>query len=84
MAKRFHVSQTIAAPAARVWALLADASSYPDWNPSIVSITGVISKGARIAVVSTINPKRTFTLTVTEMTEPTRMVWSDSMPLRLF
>jgi hypothetical protein len=30
------------------------------------------------------DPKRTFTLKVTEMTAPTRMVWSNGMPLGLF
>ena len=64
--------------------LLTDASSYRDWNPSIVSLDGEITPGGKIALVSTVNPKRTFKLKVTEMTTPTRMVWSDGMPLGLF
>jgi uncharacterized protein YndB with AHSA1/START domain len=84
MAKRFHVSRAIAAPAERVWALLTDASSYRDWNPSVVSLDGAITPGGTIALVSTVNPKRTFKLKVTEMTAPTRMVWSDGMPFGLF
>lgn len=40
MAKRFHVERRIAAPPERVWSLLTDAASYPDWNPSIFSIEG--------------------------------------------
>lgn len=84
MAKRFHVSRTIAAPAERVWALLTDAASYHDWNPSIVSLGGAIIPGGTVELVSTVDPKRTFTLKVTEMTAPTRMVWSNGMPLGLF
>ena len=64
--------------------LLTDASSYRDWNPSIVSLDGEITPGGKIALVSTVNPKRTFKLKVTEMTTPTRMIWSDGMPLGLF
>lgn len=84
MAKRYHVSRTIAAPAERVWALLTDASTYRDWNPSVVSLDGPITPGGTIALISTVNPKRTFKLKVTEMTAPTRMIWSDGMPLGLF
>lgn len=45
---------------------------------------GPITEGGTISLVSTVNPKRTFRLEVTEMTAPTRMVWSDGMPLGLF
>jgi len=84
MAKRYHVSRSIAAPADRVWALLTDAAGYRDWNPTIVSLEGRISAGETIALVSTVNPKRTFKLEVTETTAPSRMVWSSGMPLGLF
>jgi uncharacterized protein YndB with AHSA1/START domain len=84
MAKRYHVSRRIDAPVERVWALLADASSYPAWNRAVVSIEGPITEGATISLVSIVNPKRAFKLKVTEMTPPVRMVWSDGMPLGLF
>ena len=35
-------------------------------------------------LVSTVNPKRAFSLTVNTMDEPSLMVWSDGMPLGLF
>jgi uncharacterized protein YndB with AHSA1/START domain len=82
--KRFHVARTIAAPADRVWALLTDAAGYCDWNKAVVSIEGTIALGNTIKVVSVVNPKRTFSLKVTEMVAPSRMVWSDGMPLGLF
>lgn len=40
----------IAAPPARVWAVLADTRRYPDWNPLIASIAGPLRTGAVIEV----------------------------------
>ncbi|MDJ0791991.1 MAG: SRPBCC domain-containing protein [Acidimicrobiia bacterium] len=80
----YSVSKTIGAPAERVWSILTDASRYTDWNPTIVSLDGTIAEGETIALVSTVNPKRTFKLKVSDVTAPTSMVWSDGMPLGLF
>lgn len=80
----YSVTRTISAPAERVWALLTDASGYLDWNPTIVSLDGSIEEGNTIALVSTLNPKRTFALKVSEVEAPRSMVWSDGMPLGLF
>ena len=80
----YSVRKTIQAPAERLWALLTNASSYTDWNPTIVSLDGTIAVGEKIALVSTVDPKRTFKLTVTELDGPRRMVWADGMPLGLF
>ena len=80
----YSVSKTIAAPAERVWSILTDASRYTDWNPTIVSLDGTIAEGETIALVSTVNPKRTFKLEVSNVAAPTSMVWSDGMPLGLF
>lgn len=84
MPKQYQVSREIDAPAQRVWALLTDAGSYRDWNPTIVSLDGRIALGETIRLVSTLNPKRTFKLKVATMDAPQRMVWSDGMPLGLF
>lgn len=67
-----------------MWSLLTDASSYADWNTAVVSIDGPIAQGNTIRLVSVVNPKRTFKLTVTTMEPPHRMVWSDGMPFGLF
>lgn len=38
----------IAAPAERVWTVLTDFASYPEWNPFITRISGDLSVGARL------------------------------------
>jgi len=40
----------IAATAQRVWSILTDFTAYPQWNPFIRSIEGVVSKGERLKV----------------------------------
>ncbi|MEM8708446.1 MAG: SRPBCC domain-containing protein [Actinomycetota bacterium] len=84
MGRRYAVERTIAASPERVWRLLTDARGYPSWNPAVVSLVGPIASGTTIELVSTVNPKRTFRLTVAELAPPSRMVWTDGMPLGLF
>ena len=83
-ARIYEVSRTINASETKVWELLTDAGRYADWNDAVISIIGPIEQGGTIELVSVANPKRTFTLEVTEMLPPRRMVWSDGMPLGLF
>ncbi len=84
MAKGYQVSRRIDAPADRVWGLLTDAASYREWNRAVVLIEGTIGLGNTISLVSIVNPKRVFTLRITDATRPNRMVWSDGMALGLF
>ena len=84
MAARYHVERRIDASPEKVWALLTDATTYRDWNRAVISIDGPIAMGSTVALVSIANPKRTFKLRVTEMSAPTRMVWSEGMPAGLF
>ncbi len=84
MTTSYRVHREIQARPEAIWALLTDAAGYPGWNPSVLGIEGRIAPGERIALTSTVNPRRAFKLTVTEFTPPTRMVWSDGMPLGLF
>ncbi|MGV8910377.1 MAG: SRPBCC family protein [Propionicimonas sp.] len=80
----YSVSRNIQAPPQVIWDLLTDPSSYRDWNPAVLSIEGAMSPGGTIKLVSIASPQRTFSLTVTSMQAPVRMVWSDGMPLGLF
>ncbi len=48
--RRIETDIEINAPAARVWALLADFARMPSWNPFIKSISGDLAQGARLSV----------------------------------
>lgn len=84
MPKRYHVERHINAAPERVWTILTNAAGYRDWNRSIVSIEGDMTVGSTVQLVSTLDPKRTFKLKVTESTAPSFMVWSDRKPLGIF
>lgn len=45
-----HTEIEIAAPAPRVWSLLADFAGYPRWNPFVRSIAGPLQAGALLEV----------------------------------
>jgi hypothetical protein len=38
----------IDAPPSRVWEVLTDFPRYPDWNPFILAVKGVVQQGAKI------------------------------------
>lgn len=89
MVRRYAVERTINASAETAWALLTDAPRYPEWNPSVLGITGAIAEGVTIELRATVNPKRAFKLAVSDVSPPTdagtaSMIWSDGMPLGLF
>ena len=76
----------IARPPAEVWAVLADAAGYQDWNPEVTRIDGTIATGARIRAHVKLGSGvvRAVRLTVTELEPPSRMVWVAGMPFGLF
>ena len=47
--KTFRAEITIAAPPEKVWAVLMDTQSYPDWNPTFVSVSPPYALGAKIS-----------------------------------
>lgn len=84
MATSYQVTRFTGAPIEQVWALLADVSAQARWNESLASIEGHIAEGGIVALVSRLDPKRTFRLKVSDVSPPRRMVWSDGMPFGLF
>jgi hypothetical protein len=48
--KQLHTEIEIDAPAERVWGVLTDFASYPQWNPFIRQISGEPSTGERLEV----------------------------------
>lgn len=84
MATRFAVQTVIDAPAEEVWTLLTDAARYPEWNDSVVSISGRIAEREKIKLVAAVDPKRAFSLKVVDVKPERGMVWRGGMPLGLF
>lgn len=84
MPSSYAVKRTIDASPQQIWTLLEDASGYARWNPAVLSLEGRIAEGETIKLVSTVNPKRTFSLKVSGVEPQRAMVWSDGMPLGLF
>lgn len=84
MDRSYEVTRTISAPAQLVWALLVDVKRHRKWNSSLVSIDGEMTDGGTVRLVSKVNPKREFSIAVSDVRAPHRMVWSDGMPLGLF
>lgn len=74
----------IAADPERVWALLVDGARWPTWTSTVLSLEGEIAAGRRIRLTSSLDPKRTFTLTVRECDAPRRLVWGDAMGRRTY
>ncbi len=82
--KYYEATALIDASPATVWRVLLDAPNYPNWDSGVVRVDGSIAPGAKITVVSAVNPKRAFPVTVAELRPEQRMVWSGGMPLGLF
>ncbi|NNE55802.1 MAG: SRPBCC domain-containing protein [Flavobacteriales bacterium] len=78
------VAIDIQAPPEKVWAILTDASDYPNWNSTVISITGDIAEGEKIVLESTLDPERQFKLKVKEFEAPTRLVWGDGKGTRTY
>lgn len=80
----YESSARIQAAPEKVWALLTDASGYPQWNPAVDRVEGEIAPGRKIKLFVPISPGRAFPVTVTAFEPPRRMVWTGGMPLGLF
>ena len=78
------VAMTIRATPATVWRLLTDAQGYPGWNSTVVSLAGSISPDAKLELVSTLDPSRTFKLKVKDFDPPRRLVWGDALGTRTY
>jgi hypothetical protein len=76
---RCAVEIEIAAPAARVWALLTDAAGMAGWNSTVTRVLGRIGPGERLAIEVAAAPGRTFKPRVVAFEPQRRMVWADGM-----
>lgn len=67
-----------------VWNLLTNASEYPKWNSTIVSIEGKIALGEKIKLKSTLDTSRVFKLKVKEFVPNEKLVWGDALGERTY
>ena len=82
--KTYSATININAAPQTIWALLTDAPSWADWNPTVDKVEGTIALDEQIAVHAKVSPGRPFELKVSEFVPAQRMVWSSGMPLGLF
>jgi hypothetical protein len=82
--KAYDATSVIQAAPATIWAILTDAPGYPKWDSGVLRVDGRIAPGETLKLVSEANPKRTFSLKVTEFRPDERMTWEGGMPLGLF
>ena len=47
---RIHIEIVIRAPAARIWQVLTDFASFPDWNPFIRRAEGQLRTGGKLEI----------------------------------
>ncbi len=78
------ISIDIKADKSIIWALLTNSKDYPRWNSTVISIAGIIVKGGKIQLKSTLDPKRIFKLSVKEFETERCLVWGDAMGKRIF
>lgn len=81
---RHYEAQTIIDhPVDAVWAVMTDLDAYADWDSGVSRLDGVLAPGARLELVSDIDPNRTFKLRVEEVGEG-HMTFRGGAPLGLF
>ena len=80
----FESTALINARPEAIWAVLTDAPAYAAWDSGVVRLEGRIAPQEKIKVVSEVNPKRAYPVTVTQFSPAERMVWTGGMPLGLF
>ncbi len=80
----YHVSRDIAAPPAKLWAILTDAAQLSDGTFSIIRIDGQIGPGQSFKLWSEVDPTRAFPIKVAVWDPEKQMEWHGGMPLGLF
>lgn len=67
-----------------IWTLLTNASDYPRWNSTIISIAGIIAPNAKLKLKAKLDPDREFKLSVKEFEPEIKLSWGDSMGKRIY
>lgn len=80
----FASAASIDADPADVWAVLADAAAWPDWDSGVTEVRGRLAPGEKVTISVAANPGRAFPVTVAEADAPRRLRLVGGMPLGLF
>lgn len=76
MTRRIDTEIFIAATPERVWAVLTDFATYPEWNPFIESIAGLAEPGERLTVhIHAGGTRHVFKPVMLQVTGPLRLRW---------
>src|SRR5262245_18831308 len=78
------VSIRLSAPSEVIWDILTRAVDYSKWNSTIVSLEGRIAPGSTIKLVSKLDPRRIFTLSIKEFVPHQKLVWGDRNGTRVY
>jgi len=83
--KQIITEQFIQASPEKVWNILTDTASYPDWNPFIIKIEGTIKPNASL-VNTLMNGEKPmiFKPSITAYEEGIYFEWLGKMPLNMF
>ncbi|MFY0563100.1 SRPBCC family protein [Archangium lansingense] len=82
--KEYKASTTIHAPPEKIWTILTDGASWPQWDPSCEKLEGRIAPGEKLKAFTKLSPGRAFPVKVSEFVPNQKMTWSGGMPLGLF
>lgn len=76
MTRHIDTEILIQAPPERVWSVLTDFATYPQWNPFIESVAGKPEWGQRLTVRINVGGERhVFKPQVLQASPPTRLRW---------
>lgn len=78
------ISIEIKTDAETIWNLLTDSESFSNWNSTITSLEGVIAKGEKLKLKSSLDETRTFKLKVKEFEPYKKMIWGDGKGNRIY
>jgi uncharacterized protein YndB with AHSA1/START domain len=84
VARAFEASSLIAATPGQIWPVLADIRAWPEWDSGVTKVVGRLALGEKLTITVAANPGRAFPVRVTELIEPSRMVFRGGMPLGVF
>ncbi|MBT9310689.1 SRPBCC domain-containing protein [Leptothoe kymatousa] len=82
--KSFETSINIACPGADIWAVLTDATTYPEWAAGTHRLDGEIVHGGVLKLFTVSKPRQPMILRVTALAAPSTFTLSGGLPFGLF